>query len=203
MDKKSNASLAGAYLVFALAAPQIVEASIITVNTTDDELNADGDCSLREAIRAANTDSMVDACTGGSGPDDIVFDATVVPGTFALTISGIGEDAALTGDLDITDDLTVTGAGAASLSIDGNSTDRVLDISIAATVFISGVTIQNGIVLDDGGPFNPTGWGGGIQNAGTLTLDSVDIRENGVDPVMSSGSGARSRRMYRSLWTGT
>ncbi len=189
MHKKSYASLAGAYLVFALAVPQIVDASIITVNTTDDELNADGDCSLREAIRAANTDSMVDACAGGSGPDDIVFDAIVVPGTFALTISGIGEDAALTGDLDITDDLTITGAGAASLSIDGDSTDRVLDISIAATVAISGVTIQNGIVLNDGGSFNPTGWGGGIQNAGTLTLDGVDIRENGVDPLISSGSG--------------
>lgn len=34
----------------------------INVNTTDDELNNDGDCSLREAIRAANTDTAVDAC---------------------------------------------------------------------------------------------------------------------------------------------
>ncbi len=52
MVNKSNTSLtarlAGACLVFSLAVPQIVHASIITVNTTDDELNADGDCSFRE-----------------------------------------------------------------------------------------------------------------------------------------------------------
>ena len=38
-----------------------------TVSTTNDELNADGDCSLREAIQAANTDTGVDACPAG-GP---------------------------------------------------------------------------------------------------------------------------------------
>jgi len=32
-----------------------VEAATIAVTTTSDELNADGDCSLREAVRAANT----------------------------------------------------------------------------------------------------------------------------------------------------
>jgi len=32
------------------------EATTVLVNTATDELNADGDCSLREAIRAANLD---------------------------------------------------------------------------------------------------------------------------------------------------
>ena len=36
--------------------------STIIVTTTNDELNSDGDCSLREAIRAANTDAGSDAC---------------------------------------------------------------------------------------------------------------------------------------------
>ena len=39
----------------------------IPVNTLTDELNSDGDCSLREAIRAANLDQAVDACPAGSG----------------------------------------------------------------------------------------------------------------------------------------
>ena len=160
--------LAGAYLVFALAVPQIVHASIITVNTTDDELNADGDCSLREAIRAANTDSMVDTCTGGSGPDDIMFDAIVVPGTFALSISGTGEDAALTGDLDITEDLTITGAGAASTVIDGGALDRVFHVTPGATVQIDGVTITNG----------DANQGGGIWNNGTLVLNNSTVSGN-------------------------
>ncbi|MFN4219239.1 MAG: CSLREA domain-containing protein, partial [Candidatus Bipolaricaulia bacterium] len=32
----------------------------IYVTTTDDELNTDGDCSLREAVEAVNTDGPVD-----------------------------------------------------------------------------------------------------------------------------------------------
>ena len=42
---------------------------MIAVTTTDDELNADGDCSLREAVVAANTDAAVDACPAGSGSE--------------------------------------------------------------------------------------------------------------------------------------
>jgi len=44
-------------------------AAAITVTTTADELNTDGDCSLREAVAAANDDIGVDACTPGSGAD--------------------------------------------------------------------------------------------------------------------------------------
>jgi CSLREA domain-containing protein len=39
--------------------------STITVNTAADESNTDGDCSLREAITAANTNTAVDACRAG------------------------------------------------------------------------------------------------------------------------------------------
>ncbi len=64
-----------AALVFVgLPAPKAYAAALIIVNTTADELNSDGDCSLREAIQAANTNARVDACTAGSGDDTIVFD---------------------------------------------------------------------------------------------------------------------------------
>src|SRR5690349_2104905 len=43
----------------------VAYASNITVTTTQDELNIDGDCSLREAIQAANTNVMVDQCPAG------------------------------------------------------------------------------------------------------------------------------------------
>ena len=42
------------------------------------------------------------------GPDVINLPA----GTYTLTIGGTGEDAAATGDLDITSELTISGAGA-------------------------------------------------------------------------------------------
>ncbi len=47
-------------------------AATITVSTTDDEVNADGDCSLREAFDAAANDAAVDACTAGDAGDVIV-----------------------------------------------------------------------------------------------------------------------------------
>ena len=44
-------------LALSLAQGQIAHAATITVNTTADELNADGDCSLREAIRLGGRES--------------------------------------------------------------------------------------------------------------------------------------------------
>src|SRR5687767_11535259 len=79
-----------------------VHAASITVTTTVDELNADGDCSLREAISAATTDTAVDACVAGSGADTI----TVPAGTYNLTM----------GDLDLID-VTINGTGAGSTII--------------------------------------------------------------------------------------
>ncbi|HTP07954.1 MAG TPA: CSLREA domain-containing protein, partial [Anaerolineae bacterium] len=66
----------------------------IVVNTTADELTTDGNCSLREAIMAANTNAAVDACTAGSGADTIVLPA----GTYLISIAGANENANLTGD---------------------------------------------------------------------------------------------------------
>src|SRR5437660_8133824 len=55
----------------------------ITVNTTVDEDNTGTNCSLREAIVAANTDAAFGGCTAGSGDDIITFTVT---GT--ITLSG-------------------------------------------------------------------------------------------------------------------
>jgi CSLREA domain-containing protein len=81
---KIVAALGVAFLVWGLVlayASSPAWAAEITVNTTADELNADGDCSLREAIAAANTDAAVDACAKGSGADTI----NVPSGTYPLS----------------------------------------------------------------------------------------------------------------------
>src|SRR6266542_4506671 len=67
-----------------------------TVDTADGACEAD--CSLREAIIAANA---------AGATSTIVLPA----GTYILTIAGTGEDAAAKGDLDVTGTLTITGAG--------------------------------------------------------------------------------------------
>jgi len=140
----------------------MVRADSFTVTKFSDSNDGacDADCSLREAIIAAN---------GNGQAGSIILGA----GTYALTLAGISEDAASTGDLDIVDDLTLTGLGADHTYIDANDVDRVLDI-YDATVVISGVTIMNG--------YSPIGGsdaeGGGIRTAGDLTLINTRVSQN-------------------------
>ena len=136
---------------------------VTKIADTNDGVCDIADCSLREAIGAANA---------LPGADTIVFDASVVPGTFTLTIPGANEDANASGDLDITDDLTINGA---ATIIDGGGIDRVFNIFFGAEVFINDVTIRNG----DAG----TSDGGGIRNlpGGTLTLNNSTVSGNTAD----------------------
>jgi uncharacterized repeat protein (TIGR01451 family)/CSLREA domain-containing protein len=150
------------------------QGTTITVNTTVDGLNdGDGQCSLREAIQAANTDSVVDACTTGSGDDTIILPA----GTYTLTLAGAGEDSNATGDLDITDDLTINGAGADSTTFDGNRLDRVLHVHSGVAIEINGVKITNG-KTPNGGFYSDGGPGGGIYNNGMLTITNSTLSSN-------------------------
>ena len=116
---------------------------IITVDTTADEMNTNGACSLREAIVAANTDKAVDSCAAGDGWDTISLPA----GTFTLTraesITTYIDLDNLTGDLDITSTITIIGIDAAETVIDGNHTSRVFDIEHGA-LHLTDVTVQNG-----------------------------------------------------------
>jgi len=142
----------------ALAAAANAHAATFTVTRLDDPMPGvcDSDCSLREAVRA------VDA---GSGGDTIALPL----GRFRLTIAGAGEDAAATGDLDLTKSVTITGAGARQTLIDGTGIDRVFDVASGVTALIADVTVTGGLVNGDGG---------GIASAGTLTLLRDTIANN-------------------------
>ena len=137
------------------------------VNTTVDDNILNGNCTLREAIIAANSDEGVDLCPPGSGPDTI----TLAAGIYTLAVAGTDEDDAATGDLDITAPLTITGAGYDQTFIDADGIDRVFDIfPSAGTVVISGVTIVSGSV---------NGNGGGIRTGGTqLMLINTYVSNN-------------------------
>ncbi|MBV9788086.1 MAG: CSLREA domain-containing protein [Chloroflexi bacterium] len=146
-------------------------AATITVTTTTDELNADGDCSLREAIRAANSNTAVDSCPAGTSTDVINLSA----GTYLLTISGRDEDAAASGDLDLLGDITLNGAGVAATIIDGNQLDRVFDILAGAQVQLAHLTIRNGY---DMGSDAAIGSGGGLRSSGNATLTDLRVANN-------------------------
>src|SRR5207244_66504 len=86
------------------------EAASLVVNTLADELNSNGNCSLREAITAANTNVAVDVCSAGSATagDTITFSVsgTIVLGAMlpaiadvaGLTINGAGQSVTISGN---------------------------------------------------------------------------------------------------------
>jgi CSLREA domain-containing protein len=146
----------------------------LVVDSTSDAVDANpGDgtcatagaqCTLRAAIQEAN------ALTG---PQSVNLPAK----TYTLTIAGTGEDAAATGDLDITDDLTITGAAADTTIVDGGALDTVFHVLAGADVEVTGITVTGG---------SGTGYPGGIHNDGTLALSQVAISGNAAS---SNGGG--------------
>jgi len=123
---------------------------VITVTTTDDELNVDGDCSLREAVMAANTNVPVDACPAGAvGLDVIELEAS----TYTLSIPGADEDLGATGDLDILEPVQILAdVRGPNAIIDGGGLDRIFDVSETVTAGrFSLLTLQNGSAGSDTG----------------------------------------------------
>lgn len=144
------------------------EANTIKVTTTVDEVNLNnGQCSLREAIRASNADAAAtpSGCAPAAGADVI----EVPPGVYKLTIAGQGEDFAATGDLDVTEFATITGSGVKPVIVDGGKLDRVFHTSSNGTTRIVGLTITGGLAPNNGG---------GLLNDGGLAIDRVTFVGN-------------------------
>jgi len=160
-------AIAAAALSLNAVVARVGQPTTISVNTTNDDFTNNGNCSLREAIHAANTNSTVDACPAGDGVDTILLPA----GVYTLSIIGANENADATGDLDLTSDMTIHGAGADTTIIDGHQLDRVFDIQPLATILIASLTIQNGASGDNSG-------GAILHNGTTLTLTQVEVVGN-------------------------
>src|SRR5207302_8412884 len=167
--------------VAVLLACSPAHAATITVNTTADELATDGNCSLREALQAANTDTAIDGCAKGSGADTVVVPAGSYDFSAALTGS---EDNGLQGDLDIKTPMTIQGAGSVTTTVDAERLDRVFDVVANVPVTIAGLTIRGGNAPPLVGAIS-MGVGAGIQYIGHLTL-SGDI---GTDHDVLQGRG--------------
>jgi CSLREA domain-containing protein len=148
-------------------------AGTITVNTTTDEFNNNGLCSLREAITAANTDTAVDACSAGSGTDTI----NLPSGYIVTDLTGPGEDLNMTGDYDIHSNIIFKGAGIGSTIIDGHSLDRVFQIPPDGSAQFEDVTIA------DGDPGIGISGGNILVYGGKLTLIDSQVR------IAADGSG--------------
>jgi CSLREA domain-containing protein len=165
--------------MLAVVPPRAALAATFTVTKTADtnDGTCDADCSLREAIRAANA---------AAGADTISIPA----GTFTLTLAG-SDDTANLGDLDVTGPLTISGAGQASTIIQAGTTssngiDKLfsfnpLGLGAGFAVSVQNLTMRFGRNTDSYGGGN--GFGGcfdfdtGSAGTGTLALSNVTVTD--------------------------
>lgn len=173
----------------------------IIVTTREDEVTNDGNCSLREAIQAANNNQQVDACAaGGVLTDTIIFDVEGI-----ITVNS---------QLLVTDGgpLIIDGGGVITTS--GGGTTRVWWVDSQSNLTMKDLAVVDGYVINDDGAglYNNGGdvaiiqsnylenhfsisdsthhYGGGIYSVGGI-LNVLDSRfeENGSDDRLSHGGG--------------
>jgi predicted outer membrane repeat protein len=115
-------------------------------------LNDAGGGSLRQAILDSNSDTT-------SGVNEIDFSAGL-SGTITLT----------SGELIVSNGVSIVGPGQDSLSVSGNGYRRVFVIGSGVTASLSGMTISGGSAQ----------FGGGIYNNGTLAIDASTLSGNSI-----------------------
>nr|MBA3711323.1 tandem-95 repeat protein [Pyrinomonadaceae bacterium] len=108
----------------------------------------DADCSLREAVTAANADPSA---------EKITFSVT---GT--ITLTNVMPD--------LTSNLTISNTQVGSVTVSGNNSSRVFVVAGRATVGINNLTISNGNATND--------YGGGIYSNGTLNITNSTLSNN-------------------------
>jgi hypothetical protein len=154
-----------AVLFLAMAPPG--QAGTFTVSN----LNDDGAGSLRQAILAANATAGADTITFGSALGGTLTLASPLP-----TIA----DAA---------GLTIRGPGVNTITISGDHAVRVFNVASGAALTLDALTVANGgkadLVASD------LVDGGGIYNAGVLTITNCALSGNtaGLGSTNSSGIG--------------
>ena len=177
-------ALAGAallFLFFAFANPLGAAAANVIVNSNGDFRDlgpcatvGTGNCTLREAITFANNNDNTTITFNLSNPALIVLTGAIFDPMPPLTrTTGTGT--------------TIIGPGAAALIVAGecdvstvcSPAAPVLTVNSGVTASISGLTIQGGSAVA----------GGGLNNAGTLTVSNSIITNNGTGNSGGDGGG--------------
>lgn len=147
----------------------------VTKLTDSNDGICNNDCSLREAITAANNTP---------GFHNIQLKA----GVYTLSLPApIGddneindEDNNLNGDLDIRSNIVIIGAVGKATAIDAKQVDRVFEVFENGTLTLRRITLTGGLHHYDGG---------GIRNLGVLSLNDVSMIHNVARYGYSRGRG--------------
>jgi CSLREA domain-containing protein len=163
----SAAGLAAALALF----PPAASAATIEPNVKTDGLGVDGNCTLREAIQAANTNAAVDTCHKGSKKN---LDRVLLKqGEYDLTLAG-DEDLNAGGDLDILagGPLQVRGRGIAKTTIDPPASGRAVHVVEGTRLTLSKLTVEGGNAGLRGGAILTNDAGDDV----VLALERVKVR---------------------------
>jgi CSLREA domain-containing protein len=131
-------------------------------------------CTLRAAIQEGNA---------SPNRADIVLP---VGSSHTLSIAGVDENAAATGDLDITEDTNITVALNGEATVDADGLDRVFHIIGDANASLSNLVVTGGDTA--GGVIGVGGGGVNVQTTGSVTIDQTQITGNTSVP---SGGGLK------------
>ncbi len=188
-------------------AAQAGEITSITVDTLADELIWDGNCTLREAILAANNNLAIDDCRAGSGSIQADVITFAVSGTILMSHPD--------GELVIEESVVIEGNGRTNTILDAQENSRVFLIQDGRAVTLRHMTLQNGatdpnevngtggailngpvplfledvLVQDSRAEGGLSGGGGGIASLGRLTVINSEIRNNSADDSYNGGGG--------------
>jgi CSLREA domain-containing protein len=167
--------------LFAMLGTTAARADVtINVNTTTDDTTAgNGTCSMREAVLYANGTAEADCAAG------------TATGTTTINLPA-GHYVIANGTLSITGATVIKGSGASNTTIDANGTSEVLNVGATANLMLREVTVTGGasglvpctgmfclLAAEAGAP------GGGISNAGSLTLSGSTVSNNVASPGSS------------------
>ncbi len=145
---------------------------VVTKATDSNDGLCDSDCSLREAVIAAN---------GSPGQDRVVLAAGL---TYTLSLAPVDPAGAIipgSGDLDVTDALIIDGNGS---TINAGGIDRVLDIQGLFAVTLNGLTLTNGQArgfLSNGGGVFIGGGAAVTMNDSSVTSSASPFELGGPD----------------------
>jgi CSLREA domain-containing protein len=196
-DQRGFPRKVGAHVdIGALETGPVQAGQTLTVTNTaehDDGSCTTDDCTLVEAINAANANADVSTIN------------------FAPGVSGVILNTMKPNGLSITSPVTINGPGASVLTISGNNASRVFTVSPGAVVNFNGLTIANGSSSTNGGGIlndhgtvtltncvvtgNTANFGGGIFNRGStsgaasLTLNNSTLTANFASGASGKGGG--------------
>ena len=163
-------------ILVALPVPSAFAAADIIVSTRADQVIIDGECSLREAVINANTDSNTNPdCEAGNGKDTIYLRAGL---TYRLN----------QGSLDITDSdglIFKIRRGTAPATINARGYSRALYVKdTAGDLTLNSIIVQNG--------FSAIGSGIRFSSSGALTLVDSTVSDNIATASGNCGAGIYS-----------